>query len=170
MHSYGIYTTYVACTRCIYGNKGAVIIYGWGVVFFENRRVLKFCPPLISVHWNFVPPKNENMHEIDTRYLVICLAVITLNKHTTCCLDGVCICHRSAYCILIKPLYHIKCIRTVIKGILLVTANAGAAVNRADFHVLKFCPPLTSMHSNFVPPWSLCNQIFTPLKTPPPHP
>ena len=28
------------------------------------------------------------MREIDMRYLVICLAVITLNKHTTCSIDS----------------------------------------------------------------------------------
>ncbi len=51
---------------------------GGGGVFRESP-----CTEILS------PPKYENMREIDTRYVVICLAVITLNKHTTCYLDGV---------------------------------------------------------------------------------
>jgi len=58
------------------------------------------CFSRIAVYWNFVPPdfcteilspppNAKTMREIDMRYLVICLAVITLNKHTTCFIDDV---------------------------------------------------------------------------------
>ena len=43
------------------------------------------------------------------------------------------ICHRSAYYGLFKPLYHIKCIRTAIKGIILARANARSADRRSEF-------------------------------------
>ena len=49
------------------------------------------------------------------------------------------ICHRSAYYGLFKPLYHIKCIRTAIKGIILARANARSADRRSEFGA----PPLS---------------------------
>jgi len=42
------------------------------------------------------------------------------------------ICHRSAYYGLIKPLYHNKCITTVIKVIILERANPHSADRRLE--------------------------------------
>ena len=66
--------------------------------------------------------------------MLFVLAIITLNKPTTCCICGI-----YAYYGLIKPLYHIKCIRTVIKCIILARAN-GRSVDRRSG---KRPPPLT---------------------------
>ena len=69
-----------------------------GGVFFVADRSEFGAPPLnpsqnsvhppLNLSQNPVhpPPNAKTMREIDTRYLVISLAVITLNKHTTCCI------------------------------------------------------------------------------------
>ena len=58
------------------------------------------------------------------------------------------ICHRSAYYGLFKPLYHIKCIRTAIKGIILARANARSADRRSEFGA----PPLNPSQNPVHPP------------------
>ena len=54
----------------------------------------------------------------------------------------------SAYYIIIKPLYHFKCTRTVIKGTLLARSNAPAADRRSE----KRPPPLNPNQKNVHPP------------------
>ena len=56
------------------------------------------------------------------------------------------ICYMSAYYGLIKPLYHIKCIRTVIKGIKLARVNALSAIR------IRCTPPLNPSQNLVHPP------------------
>ena len=97
------------------------------------------------------------------------------------------ICYMSGYYGLIKPLYHIKCIRTVIKGIKLARVNALSAIRirctppkpQSEFgappkHESEFCAHTPKPQSEFsAPPLNLSqNPVHPPPENtlPPPLP
>ena len=84
--------------RLFFGLRERTLETGRGGSFPDFRRSenrpsppkteSEYCPPPPKTQSEYRPPplKAKTMREIDTRYLVISLAVITLNKHTTCCI------------------------------------------------------------------------------------